>query len=127
MAPITCDEYFGQWLALNIPHTDPSQLLPEQCTKVPETYKWFTAAVVLGKELWCDEHKVRAKLAEEGNRSDWIEDLLGKLQAERQFVEACIAGHLEWQRLGTAGEEGHASADSEPGGLTESGSHELSQ
>eukprot|EP00971_Amphidinium_carterae_P130373 2582834-Amphidinium_carterae.3 len=90
------DEYYGQWMVLNIPYQSMEALLDEHTVAmVPDRYKFFACAIHRRPEYWSNEEQVRADMELEAYSTDHINTVLNLIRAQRHLVKKYLDGDLK--------------------------------
>ena len=119
------DRFFGQWLMLHVPFEQPSDFLlsKERAARVPQSYKYFAAAVLRRRreaaDFWGNDKKVAAELRLEAHTKDHADTVLEMIRAQRSLVGDYLSGALDAQaeaaqraeRLAARGPEAAAAAE----------------
>ena len=88
------DDYYGQWLVLNIPFRHLDELWDNRATLVPEGYRMLTLCLLKKPGLWERPLKVRAELKLAGFREAPMNNILAMLEAHTQVIKAYLSGAL---------------------------------
>ena len=92
------DNFFGQWLVLNVPFENIQDLMKEEITEcVPEDIMFFANALKTENEdgcFWRTERRVRREMAQEGQADKDIDSFWKMVQAHTTLVDDYIKGNL---------------------------------
>ena len=90
------DKFFGQWMALNLPFRDMSELLDvEVMERVPTHFVLHASALQQAPGYWTDDAKVTATLQLAGHRDGYIDNALAMLAAQRSLIQKYMEGALD--------------------------------
>ena len=88
------DQFYWQWLQLNVPHRLFTQLVHPDSDKVSPGHKHFASALLLCPDQWGSNDWVHHWLLRQGHRADYIETVKADLRARAKLVAAQIAGSV---------------------------------
>lgn len=88
------DEFYGQWLVLNIPFRQVDELWDERVERVPEGYRMLALCLLKKPGLWERPLKVREQLKLAGYREAPMNNILEMLVAHTTIIKAYLSGSL---------------------------------
>ncbi|EDO31603.1 predicted protein [Nematostella vectensis] len=83
--------FFFQYLLLNVPFKNISELRHPYHDTIPEQFKYYAAALALQPELWNDDVAIANLFRKQGNKEYYVDNVLSFLHSTRQMY------HL-WQQ-----------------------------
>ncbi|CAK8987418.1 unnamed protein product, partial [Durusdinium trenchii] len=96
------DLFFGQWLMLHVPFTDPRDFVvpvAAQLAKVPEEHRCFAMAMLcehpIALAMWHSEAAIEEELRMEATSKPFVQTTLAMIAAHRQLVQDYVAGRLD--------------------------------
>ena len=87
------DDFYGQWLLLNVPFRSFADLWDDRAMLVPEGYRML-ALCLLKRRGFFRAAEVRKEMLLEGDRSAHIDNVLAMLEGRKAVVQAYLDG--EW-------------------------------
>ena len=87
------DDFYGQWLLLNVPFRSLADLWDDRAMLVPEGYRML-ALCLLKRRGFFRAAEVRKEMLLEGDRSAHIDNVLAMLEGRKAVVQAYLDG--EW-------------------------------
>ena len=94
----TSDAFFGQWLAMNVPHRCADDLLTPRRLYVPEPLLYFASALHHAPQVWGQPATRRRVLESPGHTRDFVDALEAKLAADQYAIERCLERGLPVSR-----------------------------
>lgn len=88
------DAYYGQWLVLNVPFRDISDLWLPEVELVPKEYQHFALCLLHKPEHWRSQDAVRRELEIDAFKDNHIDNVLSMQLAYTSFIDKYLAGEL---------------------------------
>ena len=88
------DAYYGQWLVLNLPFHDISDLWLPEVELVPKEYRHFALCLLHRPEHWRNQEVVRRELEIDAFKDNHIDNVLSMQLAYTSFIDKYLAGEL---------------------------------
>lgn len=88
----TSDNFFGQWLLLNVPFRHPDDLWDERANYVPKNLKFLALCLLKKPEYWRVSNLVKLHLELEAHPDYMIENQLNSLRAKIELTDAYLLG-----------------------------------
>jgi hypothetical protein len=89
------DEYYGQWVLMNVPFTSVGELWREDLDLVPGHLRCQALALLHRPEHWQDQSAIRADLELEAFREHHIRNILAMLLANQIHIQNYFDGTLD--------------------------------
>ena len=115
------DKFYGQWLMLYVPFTDPAWFfqnpaVANELALVPQEHRYFAMAVLcphpVAQAVWQSRERVEEELKIEAHTRAFRRTLLGMLDANQALIEKYVAGQADAEA--EAGERAARRAAAEP-------------
>lgn len=96
------DRYYGQWLMLHVPFTNPTDFaLEEQLALIPNEFRFFAMALLckhpIAQQTWHDPEAIHKQLKMEGNSSRYCTSVMQMCMANAELVHDYLSGRLNAQ------------------------------
>ena len=88
------DDFFWQWVQLNVAHRTLKQLVPDASWGVARQHHGFACVYLLRPEHWNTEMWLQKFLEQRGNKEEWIRTRLLELRARAHFVQMQPGGAI---------------------------------
>lgn len=88
------DQFFWQWLVMNVPHRMFTDLIHPDSRKVSPCHQHFANAILMCPEKWGAEQWIQSWLLKQGHRVDYIQTTKSDFQCRRSLVQEQIAGRI---------------------------------
>ena len=87
-------EYFFQHSLMNIPFTDPNEIIHPNAENIPEYIRHFASAIFVNESFWQNSNAIKQELQREGHSDDYINTYLSYVNMQRTTYKLVIKGKI---------------------------------
>ena len=96
MAPRYNQEYFFQHSLMNIPFTDPNEIIHPNAENIPEYIRHFASAIFVNQSFWQKANAITQELQQEGHTDDCINTLLSYVNMQQTTYKLVTKGKIHF-------------------------------